>query len=357
MARFVQLSVAASKLAVAGRAARAHRRGPRDEPAASSASASAGSRSSRATSQHARSTKGRARSARTSSRRIIANLAAGQVSMAHGLRGPSYCNTSACSSARTRSARPSSGSAAAAPTSWSPAAPRRRSPASASAASARCSRSRAATTSPRARAARSTRAATASSCGEGAGTLVLESLDAREEARREDLRRGHRLRRLERRPPPHAARARRRGRAARDAHGARRTRSSNPTQIDYINAHGTSTPRGRHRRSRSAIEKVFGAHATSQEALGVSSTKSMMGHLLGAAGAVEAPSARSPSPRATSRRPSTSTIRIRSARSTTCPTSRASGAIEHALTNSFGFGGTNALARALALRVMTARPP
>jgi len=71
--------------------------------------------------------------------------------------------------------------------------------------------------------------------------------------------------------------------AVRSMEMALRHAKLNPDQIDYLNAHGTSTPIG-DKCETQAIKKVFGAHAGK---LAVSSTKSMTGHLLGAAGSVE----------------------------------------------------------------------
>lgn len=112
----------------------------------------------------------------------------------------------------------------------------------------------------------------------------------------------------------------------------------NPDQVDYINAHGTSTPLG-DKAETMAIKRALGAHASK---VAVSSTKSMTGHLLGASGGVEAIF----SALAVKHQIAPPTINLvqpgEGCDLDYVPNTAREMNINVALSNSFGFGGTNA---------------
>jgi len=132
---------------------------------------------------------------------------------------------------------------------------------------------------------------------------------------------------------------------AEDADGAVRVMQStladssiSPEQVQYINAHGTSTPYN-DKLETLAIKKVFGEHASK---LAISSTKSMTGHLLGGAGGLEA----GITALALRDQVMPPTINLENP-DPDCdldyvPDHSRKAEVEYALSNSFGFGGTNA---------------
>jgi 3-oxoacyl-[acyl-carrier-protein] synthase II len=270
---------------------------------------------------------------------LIANMAAGQVSIAFGFQGPSLAHTSACSSSahalgealrlmqRGDAEVMLAGGAEATI-----------SPIGIAGFSAMFALSR--RNDDPERASRPwDRGRDGFLCGEGAGTLVLETLTRAKK-------RGARIiaelvgyaatsdaYHITKPAPDGAGGARAMQMALKDA-------KLSPDQIDYINAHGTSTPAGDVEESK-AISRVFGSHALDKK-LWVSSTKSMMGHLLGAAGAVEA--AICLKAMETAMIPPTINLEDQDPECVLdfVPNKARERRIKRAMSNSFGFGGTNA---------------
>jgi 3-oxoacyl-[acyl-carrier-protein] synthase II len=270
---------------------------------------------------------------------IISNLAAGQISMHHGLKGPSYCVTSACSSGahalgeaaewirRGRATVMVAGGAEATIT-----------PVGIGSFEAMMALSKR-NDDPKSASRPFDKGRDGFVSGEGSGILILESLTRAKK-------RGAKIyceisgygassdaNHLTQ-PAPQGEGAQRSMRMAlRDA-------GISPDEVDYVNAHGTSTPVGDVAESQ-AIEGVFGAHALDKK-LWISSTKSMMGHLLGAAGAMESAICAL----AIARGVMPPTINLSdpdpSCRLDYIANTARERRVRHALNNSFGFGGTNA---------------
>ncbi len=269
---------------------------------------------------------------------VIANLAAGQVAMAQNLRGASYCNTSACSSSghslgeafewirRGRTALMLAGGAESAVTGLG---------IGGFGAMFALSRRNA---EPERASRPWDRGRDGFVCSEGAGSLLLESLP-------HAMARGAKIYAEVvgygascdayhiTKPSPEGEGAYRAMRMAlEDA-------SLDPSEIDYVNAHGTSTQQGDIEETR-ALVTMFGDHAVSKK-LWVSSTKSVMGHLLGGAGAVEA--ALCALALRDRRVPPTANLEDQDPE---CPLDYVplvgrERRLRHVMSNSFGFGGTN----------------
>lgn len=173
--------------------------------------------------------------------------------------------------------------------------------------------------------------------GEGSGIVILESLDSAKKRNAKIYAEivGYGMTsdayHITSPPPGGEGAASCMSKALRDA-------GASPDAVDYINAHGTSTKYGDELET-AAIKKVFGEHAYK---LCVSSTKSMIGHLLGASGGVEAVI----SVLSIYNNMVPPTINLENP-DTDCdldyvPNKSRSMNVEYAISNSFGFGGTNA---------------
>jgi 3-oxoacyl-[acyl-carrier-protein] synthase II len=269
---------------------------------------------------------------------VIANLAAGQVAMALNLRGPSYCNTSACSSSahslgeafewirRGRTHLLLAGGAEATITGLG-----------IGGFNAMYALSRR-NEEPHRASRPWDKGRDGFVCGEGAGSLLLESLTHAK-------RRGAKIY-AEVTGYGASCDAYHITKPAPDGEGAKRAMRMaladarlSPGDIDYINAHGTSTQQGDIEETR-AILRTFGDHAASKK-LWVSSTKSVMGHLLGGAGGVEAALCALAlrdglvPPTANLEDPDPECVLDY------VPLTARERRMKHVMSNSFGFGGTN----------------
>jgi len=267
---------------------------------------------------------------------MIADIAAGLVSIRFGLRGPNYCTTSACAS---------SGHAIAA------ACDQIRLDAAdlmvaGGSEAAVCPMALAGFGNMKALSARNDDPTTASRpfdrerdgfvLGEGAGVLVLEE-EAHARARGATV-----LGRIAGHGATgdafHMTQPDNDGAGAQESmRAALRCAGIAPEQVGHINAHGTSTPFN-DKIETLAIRKVFGSHA---DRIKINSTKSMIGHLLGAAGAVEAAA----TILALREGIIPPTINLRNADPECdldyCANEAVAQRVEFALSNSFGFGGHN----------------
>jgi 3-oxoacyl-[acyl-carrier-protein] synthase II len=170
--------------------------------------------------------------------------------------------------------------------------------------------------------------------GEGAGVLVLEEL---EHARRRGARIYGELAGYGMSADAHHITAPDRDGPKRGMLAALRNARLDPDQVQYVNAHGTSTPLG-DKNETEAIKLAFGEHA---RRLVVNSTKSMTGHLLGAAGGIESVF----TVLAVHHQVSPPTINLFN-QDPECDLDYCANAaremrIDTAISNSFGFGGTN----------------
>jgi nodulation protein E len=127
--------------------------------------------------------------------------------------------------------------------------------------------------------------------------------------------------------------------AARAMRGAFYDAGVEPESVGYINAHGTGTQANDVTEAQ-AIREVFGAHA---DKIAVSSTKSMHGHALGAAGALEAAATLMALDHAVIPPTANFTESDPACALDVVPNVARAASVEYALSNSFAFGGLNAV--------------